>query len=115
MQCADELVHTEERDGFTIKLYFAPEEMAIRDSFDEDEAGYADLENKVERGVYLWFCATVTASREDLELGADYLGGCMYEDVAAFIAPGGYYDDMVAEAVDQARVKLLTLCAKLEA
>ena len=88
--------------------------MAISDSFDDSVDDIAELENKVEHGIYLWFCATVTASKADVELGADHLGGCMYKSVAEFIAPGGYYDDMVGEAIELARAKLAELNAKLE-
>lgn len=105
-----DLRHKEERDGFTVKLWTAPEtDISIRESFDEDEAGFRDLEDKVERGVYEWFMARVTAERAGVVLGEDHLGGCMYESAEEFRAPGGYYDDMVAMAVDGARAKLAEL------
>jgi hypothetical protein len=105
----EELAHTEERDGFTIKLYLCEDDTAIADSFDDSVHDVADLEDKVRRGVYLWFCAKVTASKAGVELGCDYLGACMYESASDFMAEGGYYEDMVSRAIDEARAKLAEL------
>lgn len=91
----EELVHEEERDGLSIRLYFAPEEMDPRDSFDEEIEKEFDTFGKIERGELLWFSAHVTASAYPggPVLGEDYLGGCCYSSAADFIgttAPSGH-------------------------
>lgn len=94
-----ELIHEEEREGFTIRFYAAPEDTDPRDCFD------VDLEEAVEgiqSGRYDWFMAKVTASKAGVELGADYLGACCYPSARDFIRDA-YYEDMVAEAISQAR------------
>ena len=99
----EELVHEEEREGFTIKLYFAPEDMDPRDSFDEEIEAQFDTFGKIERGELLWFVAHVTAESPEGFQGDDYLGGCCYESVADFLKTSDYYDDMVGEAIRHAQ------------
>lgn len=105
-----ELMHTEEREGFTIELRFLPEDTAIADSFDSSVNDLKELEDKVSRGVYMWFAAHVTASKAGIVLGEDYLGACMYESLEAFMQPDGYWPDMVSEAISHAKAKLAELC-----
>lgn len=107
----EELAHEEVREGFTIRLYLCEEDMSPSDSFDYEEEDMADLLEKIDRGVYLWFMAKVTASKAGVELGADYLGGCCYESAEDFMAEGGYWEDMVSEALEEARKKITELAA----
>ena len=93
----EELVHEEEKNGYSIKLYLAEEDMDPRDSFDVGADGVcADIR----AGRLMWFCAHVVAEKDGYE-GDDYLGGCCYESVAEFIKPGDYYSDMVDVAIEQ--------------
>lgn len=106
-----ELMHSDEVRGFDIALHFGPEYDDPRGHFASgDYEADAEIVRKIEDGTYLWFCARVTASREGVVLGTDYLGGCCYESVADFIASDGYYPDMVGEAISEARAKLANLC-----
>lgn len=112
MQCADELIHTEERDGFIIDLWCQPEEDDPRGHFASgDDAADQETIDNIESGRWAWFMATVTASKAGVVLGTDYLGGCCYESCQAFVTEDGYYPDMVAAAIDQARAKLAEICA----
>ena len=93
-------IETIEKDGFTIRFDVAPETDDPRGHFDDDgETAQAIFDGRFE-----WFVARVTASRKGVELGADYLGGCCYANVRDFITPGdSYFDDMVTNAIGQAR------------
>ena len=105
-----ELVHEIERDGFVIRLYLEPETDAPDWDFESEEDRQETL-RKIDQGIYLWFCAHVVALKSGIELGHDYLGGCCYDSVKQFIEEGEYFDDMVNEAVDQARETLKRLAA----
>jgi hypothetical protein len=108
-----ELIHTEEREGFTIQLWRRDEDMSPRGQFQrEDGSDDEELIHDIESGRYDWFCAEVTASKADVVLGHDFLGGCCYESAKDFVTPDGYYPDMVAEAIAEAREKLAELCGK---
>jgi hypothetical protein len=82
-------------------------------SWDDDGSTREGLES----GKYVAFIARVQVTHKDTgaELGADYLGGCIYESPEAFIdhrgikahpGVGSYFSDMVRSAVAQARVNL---------
>lgn len=102
MHC--EHIHTEERDGFEINFYVCEEEMSPRGQFQlEDGSDDEELLSKIADGTYAWFCAKVTASKAGVVLGGDYLGGCCCESAQAFVTAGDYYEDMVAEAIREAR------------
>ena len=108
----EELIHEEERGGFTIRFYAEPEDLSPRDEFMiEDGSDDEETIRKIENGTYAWFCAHVVASKAGVELGDDYLGACCYESAQAFVTPGeGYWEDMVANALDQAKAKFAELC-----
>ena len=103
-----ELVHSETRDGFDINLYFIPEDTAPDWDF-ESESEKQELLYKIDRGIYLWFIAKVTASKFGVELGTDYIGGCCYESIDDFIQSGDYYDDMVNQAISRAKSNIRRL------
>lgn len=103
-----ETVHEETRDGFDIALAFAPEYDAPDWDFESDEER-AETLRKIENGSLLWFVARVTASRAGTVLGTDYLGGCCYASAEEFMAPDGYYPDMVDAAIGEAREHLKRL------
>lgn len=59
--------------------------------------------------IYAWFDAKVTVSIEvngvEFE-GYDILGACSYKSLEQFLESGGYYDDMVQTALDNALSEL---------
>lgn len=93
-------IHEEERDGFTIRFFAMPEIEDPADCFFYD--GDEEIIQKIHDGYFEWFMAKVTASKAGVELGADYLGACCYENAREFVADP-YYEDMVSEALKQAR------------
>lgn len=104
-----ELVHDEEYSGFDIRVYFTPELDNPQDHFDD-----AETIRKINDGLYLWFTAKVTASKNGVELAADYLGACCYESVRDFVQPGDYYDDMRDNVVRDAQRVIAGLCSNAE-
>jgi hypothetical protein len=75
---------------------------AIDDETDREteDAIFARLENG---DVWAWAVVTVRATLtidDETFTGRAVLGGCSYADEADFCQPGGYYDDLQAEALD---------------
>ena len=102
-----ERVNSEDIDGFRVVLSFAPEDMHPRDFFD-DIHDIADICDKIDRGLLLWFVARVEAYKHGVLLGSDHLGGCLYESVRDFIK-GGYYVDMVLNVTSEAKQMIAKL------
>ena len=103
-----ELRHTEEKEGFIIKLYTTWE-----DSQPDWELSEEDSEQfleDIENGNLEWFIAKVTAEKMGIELASDYLGGCCYKSIEEFIRPGDYYTQMVDTVIHEARKTLASLC-----
>jgi len=102
-------INSKEKDGFELKLYFEPEYSPIDWDF-ESEDQERELHDKIESGELLYFCAKVTASKNGIELGVDYLGGCVFEGETDFMDSDGYYNYMCEQAISEAKtaIKLLT-------
>ena len=74
-----------------------------------DETG--EVADKLERGVYEAFETKVAVYHGDTEIGADYLGGSIYENPRDFFKEhigakgkyGSYFRDMVRSAIAEAR------------
>lgn len=92
--------------NFTIELQATP--CQDLDLF-WDEAG--ETADKIESGVWKAFDARVVVLFRGAEVGADYLGQCIYEDPAEFRdhigvrakGYGSYFSDMVRQAIQDAR------------
>lgn len=107
-------LHHEIVDGFNIHFYTMPEDMSPIGNFASgDEAADQEIIDKINDGTYTWFIAQVTASKEGIELGCDYLGGCCYNSEEEFYTKykNDYYADMVKTAISEAKAKLAKLCA----
>lgn len=93
---------------FTAEPEFSPD-------FSWDETG--ETQAKVASGEWQSFCAKVAVHFRGCEIGADYLGDCVYETPETFINHrglarksredgrnyGSYFSDMVKEAIREAR------------
>ena len=91
--------------NFTIQLEFE-EELIAPDWFHSEEEEKALLE-KIYRGELLYFCAKVSVlwwpkDKKAQEIASQYLGCCCYQTPKDFIE-GGYFRDMVREAIREAR------------
>lgn len=100
-------IHTFTKDGFDIRFAVFPELTHPNDHFDDD----GETARAIDAGEYEWFVAMVTASKNGVELAEEYLGGCCYETFEEFMGPGGYFDDMVDEAISVARQTITDLAA----
>jgi hypothetical protein len=102
-----ETLHTETRDGFDIVFSVAPETETPDGHFDDDGETAAAIRD----GEFEWFIARVEAKKQGITLGTAYLGGCCYRSAGEFVTAGDYYDDMVKEAISEARDTLKELAA----
>ena len=100
-------IHSEAREGFKIDFYALEDFQDVRDMFEDDEA--AEIIAQLEAGELVQFTAKLTASKNGIELAADYLGGCIYEDEKDFIDNNDYYGDMVQTVISEARQAIIDL------
>jgi hypothetical protein len=104
-----ELVNEEHTEGFLICFYAAPEDSHPRDSFDPTVEDIDKICREIDEGRSHWFIAKVTASKNGVELAADYLGGNLYENVLDFVSENDYYADMRARVISDAKKKIVEL------
>ena len=101
------------RGGFDIRFEFHPEEMHPADSFDEDYFDIREIVYKIETGQWEWFWVECIASLDDVDLGTDSLGGCLYDSFEQFVLDSDYSQDMIDQAVDQARQSVKEIIDKI--
>jgi hypothetical protein len=77
-------------------------------SWDEYGAARRDLEAGRWPGAFI-ARVQVVATDTGLILGADHVGGNIYESIEDFMKPGGYFQDMVSAAIREARETLAKL------
>lgn len=106
-----ELIHTEQYKGFDINFYITHEDTHPRDLFDDNEWDIQEICRKIDNGTYVWFIAKVTASKNGIELAADYLGGNLYDNAMQFVTEDDYYADMREIVVREATTNIQLLAA----
>jgi hypothetical protein len=106
-----ETMHEKEQDGFSIRLSITPDSHPIDWDF-ETEQDRLDLLEKIDNGTLVYFIARVEAIKCGIVLGTDYLGGCCYESVQAFVDDNDYYADMVNSAIQAANDNIEALSSK---
>jgi hypothetical protein len=99
-----EVANVEAKDGFEIVLSVTPEDMPP--DWDETEEQRAETLRKIDQGVWVYFIARVEACKDGIALGTSYLGGCCYDSVHQFVKESDYYEDMVHEAIEEARARI---------
>lgn len=92
--------------GVTFELECLPEDIPVRGNAmaSGDDAADREYEDEIIRrldagDVWAWCTVKVTARFGAFE-GVSYLGCCNYRDEEDFTQPGGYFEDMEAEAFD---------------
>lgn len=96
---------------FDIYFEALPEDIPVSDLFSEQE-DIDEAVEKIESGEWVYFCAHVVAKVNDIELGDDYLGGCIYESEEGFYeTKDGYFDNMASQAINEAKETLQELTA----
>lgn len=92
---------------FRVEFAAAPE-----DDMDLSWDDTGETREGLESGLYCCFVARVRVLHvptDDTVLGTAYLGQCIYENPSDFVRHGGYFDDMVSEAIREARKYRATL------
>jgi hypothetical protein len=103
-----EHIYTEIIDDFEIQTHITSEDTNPRDSF--DDSMLTEVFEGIKSGRYEWFMVRVTAHKAGVELGSDYLGGCLYESYKQFIDDNDYYADMCERVIDEAKATIKKLC-----
>jgi hypothetical protein len=114
-----EIMYTFRTKNFVVRAYIEPDEdMDL--SWDDD----GEAKEKLANGEYTAFQTTVLVKYKGCELGADYLGGCVYADPNDFFTEhygiaaksrrdgcnyGAYFPQMVREAIATARRRLANI------
>jgi hypothetical protein len=112
MKYYDELA-TYEREGFTVIVDKTWEDLSPRDCFD-DCHDVDEIIKDIERGHLDWFMLRVRAFVEGNELGSAYLGGMLYEEPKECLTDGTA-EDMIYEALKEAKANVYPLMRKLQA
>lgn len=101
------------KERSTIHLKAHPESMLVRgnaiasgDAVFDKEVEDGILKRLNENDVWAWCTVEVWAEYRGVTGDSEFLGGCTYEDEEDFKTPNGYYDDMVAGALENLASKL---------
>ena len=106
-------------DQFDIIVDWTYEDCSVRDCFDETEEEFAEMERRLDAHLDTHYIARVRAMYDGVEMGADTLGSCYArecspeDDINDGI--GGYLEDMIEQAVDQARTEAVRMLDRLKA
>lgn len=114
MRNSGEIVWTFETASFRVECLFSPDD-AVDTSFDET----GETQDNLASGAWRAFCSEVRVIHKDTgaTLGADYLGGSIYERPTDFLRehrgtrgrPVSYFKDMIHAAVSEARANIREL------
>lgn len=107
----DELARYE-REGFEIVVDKTYEDIDPRGQFEESDID--EIIAKINDYTYDWFMLRVRVFVDGNELGSAYLGGCLYED-AKEVLTDGTAEDMIFEAMKEAKANVYPLLRKLQA
>ncbi len=113
MKYWDELARYE-RGNFTVIVDKTWDDIPLRDCFDDTCYNIEELEDKVNRGVMDWFMVRVRVLVDTHELGSAYLGGMLY-DRAEDCLTDGSVEDLIHEAMEEAKKEVWPLMRKLQA
>ena len=104
---------------FDIVVDWTYEYAALGDCFDETVSDLEDMIRRCNAGLDTHYIARVRVFYDGHEMGSSTLGSCYAydcspeDDINAGI--GGYLEDMVAEAVDQAQTEAVAMLQRLKA
>ena len=104
---------------FDIIVDWTYEDCSVRDCFDETEEEFAEMERRLNAHLDAHYVARVRAMYDGVEMGCDTLGSCYArecspeDDINDGI--GGYLEDMIEQAVDQARTEAVRMLDRLKA
>ena len=107
----------ETTDGpFKVVHSWTYEDVYVGDCFDESCFDIKEMARKIDAGLLDWFVARVQYFYDGVEMGSDYLGGCLYDDVNKAFESGldGYLEDMEDRAREEAQSRALDMVERLK-
>jgi len=106
-------------DQFDIIVDWTYEDCSVRDCFDETEEEFQEMERRQEAYLDTHYIARVRAMYDGVEMGSATIGSCYARDCSPEDdindGIGGYLEDMVDEAVDEARTEAVAMLQRLKA
>ena len=106
-------------DQFDIIVDWTYEDCSVRDCFDETEEEFQEMERRLDAYLDTHYIARVRAMYDGVEMGSATIGSCYARDCSPEDdindGIGGYLEDMVDEAVDQARTEAVAMLQRLKA
>jgi hypothetical protein len=99
------------RDEFEVIVDKTYEDLHPRDCFDDSCYDITEMCQRIDSGQLDWFMLRVRVLVEGLEVGNSCLGGCLYDD-AREVLTDGTAEDLIGEALDEARAKVYRLSRK---
>lgn len=104
---------------FDIIVDWTYEHCSVRDCFDETEEQFQEMERRQEAYLDTHYIARVRAMYDGVEMGSSSLGSCYAYDCSPEDdindGIGGYLEDMIEEAVDDARAEAVRMLDRLKA
>ena len=111
--------HVEEqfdRDQFIIEIAFAPDDTQLDLLFDTDADYYPELIENLESGFWQHMIVRVQAKYDGKVMGESYLGSVVSESPSVWLKDSdGQVDDMVDQAIDEARNEAVRMLEILKA
>ena len=105
-------------DQFDVIVDWTYEHCSVRDCFDETEEQFQEMERRQEAHLDTHYIARVRAMYDGVEMGCATLGSCYAYDCSPEDdindGIGGYLEDMIEEAVDQARTEAVAMLQRLK-
>lgn len=99
-----------DRDQFILEIAFAPDDTQLDLLFDTDADYYPELIENLESGFWQHMIVRVQAKYDGKVMGESYLGSVVAETPAKWLAEDpAAIDDLVDDAVDQARTEALRM------
>ena len=106
-------------DQFDVIVDWTYEDCSVRDCFDETEEEFAEMERRLDAYLDTHYIARVRAMYDGVEMGSSTIGSCYARDCSPEDdindGIGGYLEDMVDQAVDQARTEAVAMLQRLKA
>ena len=97
-------------DQFIVEVSWTPDSTQLELVFDPSEDYFEELQEKIRDGVWEHFVLKVAAYYDGKEMGAAYLGSIVAESPAKWLeSDKDYVDDLVEDAVEQARTEALRM------
>ena len=100
-----------DKDQFIVEIAFAPDDTQLDLLFDTDADYYPELIENLESGFWQHMICRVQVKYDDKVMGQTYLGSIVSESPEVWLKNDGEgdIDDMIDEAIDQARTEALRM------